>query len=568
MATGVGDLVSHLEADSSDFVAGMEESAREVDQVTVVIHEQRASWMSLASTAIPAIGEMTASIAGLVGTLATIRHQREIVSGVSSSIAALGATTMRFIGPIARVVGLVVPQWRLVTTAVAATALAVKVGSSDTVRSMAGQVAATEQVRGATDRMGDAFDRIEAVMARPFDLAIGAITGVIDEINPFPSLIDMAAATVSAGANAMASGLEWVATEAEATYDSFEGLMLAVQNGEGLSLERAAAYRDEAQALREQARASEELTAKLEAQRIGFQQLGAIQQQAAASAQQQAEVSRIRSLTTIAALDEETRALQQAAGAAELNGTANEESRKRVAELFNAIESQRQAVLSGAVMPTGQREAEAALKSLDDEIARLTGSYEALAEARMREGGANEALLAEVRQRQELKRALDAQKEAEKEAAKQLEEETRRQNAAWERESETIAGLKDELALLTGAATKADLERRKALEAGFTEQGADEIAALTEQLEAARAKDRQKSERGVRDQSFQFASKGSSAALTTLFRAENRSNADERAAKAAEKSAKELEKANEALGALISATEQNGFVGMEIGGGP
>ena len=125
------------------------------------------------------------------------------------------------------------------------------------------------------------------------------------------------------------------------------------------------------------------------------------------------------------------------------------------------------------------KEAESALRALDAEIAKLTGTYEELAETRRRDGGATDAILGEIRQREELKKTIEAQKEAEKLAAKQLEDDTRRQNEAWENENEKIAALKDQLDLLTGAATKADIERRKAIEAGFTDAGAEEIAALT-----------------------------------------------------------------------------------------
>jgi len=571
MSTGVGDLVSHLEADNTDFVEGMEEAAKEVDQVTVVVHEQRASWSALAASAVPAIGQVTASIAGLVGTLATIRHQRELIAGVTGAFSNLGTVTMRWIGPVAKVAGYLVPQWKAVTTAVSVGALAWKAASSDTVQSIARHVAATEVAQSATEKLGEAFDRLGNVAQRPFVLIATGAVETAKALNPVSAETvatakAFASGFVSGGVDLFTGAVSGLADELQRVADSGEA-GLAWLHGDVKGYEATAEFIAQAEALRKLATESERALALQERRQESYRQLGAIQQGAQAAVESAAEIEKIHSITTLDALETQRAAYQQLAHEAVLSGKVTEDFLKRQAQLFGALAEQEAGIKSGKVMPEGQKEAEATLKSLNDEIARLTGSYDALADARMRDGGANEATLGEIRLKQELKKTIDSQKEAEKQARKELEEDTRRQIATWEKETDKIGALKDELDLLTGAATKADIERRKALEAGFTEAGADEIAALTEQLDAAQNKERLKSERSMRDQSFEFATKGSSAAFTTLFRAENRGgSAEERAAKAAEKTAQEMGKANANLGKLILATEKIGLDAMEIGG--
>lgn len=565
MATGVGDLVSHLEADNSDFVAGMEEAADEVENVTLVIHEQRASWSALAQSALPAIGEITSATLGLIGTLATIRHQKEIIGGIGGAFAAAGATVGRHVGLIARAVGFLVPQWKAVTTAVAVAAIAWKAATSDVVPAIDKKAYALETVRGATSRLGAELERLGSVAASPIR---GAASAMADWWNSTNLLKDAVNATTKFIASELANLGDSIGVLTDSTQEFLDiGATALYAYQTDATDAQAQAFYEEAQALRDLNVETRKAIAAAEARLEVTRAIGAIQDTAKDAAAAAAEVDRIRAITTLEGIEAQRAALQQLAREQTIAGKSGEAYLKQQAALFTALEQQAEAIRAGKVQPEGMKEAESALKALDAEIAKLTGTYEELAEARRRDGGATDAILGEIRQREELKKTIEAQKEAEKLAAKQLEDDTRRQNEAWENENEKIAALKDQLDLLTGAATKADIERRKAIEAGFTDAGAEEIAALTAELDAAQAKERQKSEKSMREQSFEFATKGSSAAFSALFKAENRGgSAEERTAKAAEKTAQEIGKTNDALGKLIVATEQNGLVGMEIGG--
>jgi hypothetical protein len=185
-----------------------------------------------------------------------------------------------------------------------------------------------------------------------------------------------------------------------------------------------------AASLREMAAASEALIAKQEGQRGLFGQLRAMQDAAAEAAQHASEMQRIASLQSVDAIDAEIRALQQKTSAAILAGEATEESQKKAAALFAALENQKNTVAG------------------NDKAA---------------------ALQAELAATEAINRAKEHQRDLENSAADQ------------------VARLTDQIDLLSGAATKADIAMREAMRAGLTAEQANEIARLTAELEKLQA---------------------------------------------------------------------------------
>lgn len=180
-----------------------------------------------------------------------------------------------------------------------------------------------------------------------------------------------------------------------------------------------------AASLREMAAASEALIAKQEAQAGMFGQLRAMQDSAVERAQHAGEIQRLASLESVDAIEAEIRALQEKTAAAILAGQATEESQKKAAELFATLENQRGKVAGN--------EKTAALQA---------------------ELAATEAINAAKREQQELEKAA----------------------------ADRVDSLKDQIDLLSGAATKGDIAMREMMRAGFTAEQANEIARLTDEL--------------------------------------------------------------------------------------
>ncbi len=183
-----------------------------------------------------------------------------------------------------------------------------------------------------------------------------------------------------------------------------------------------------AASLRAQTAASEALIAKQQSQVSLFDNLKAIQQGAAAQAAHNAEIQRIGGLDSVDAINAEILALQQKAAAAILAGDATEESQKKTAALFAALEGQKGKVADNAKA-----------KALQEQLS----AEKAIADA--------------------------------KEKQRQLDESA----------ADQITKLKDQIDLVTGAASKADIAMREAMRSGLTEDQAKEIARLTENLEKA-----------------------------------------------------------------------------------
>lgn len=198
--------------------------------------------------------------------------------------------------------------------------------------------------------------------------------------------------------------------------------------------------------MRELAAASEALIAKQQQQADLFGQLRKMQDDAAQGAAHSAELQRIASLDSVDAINAEIQALQQKAAAAILAGDATEESQKRTAALFAALEGQKNTVANNAT---------------------------------------KSAELEKKNQELEAQKAINKAKED----AKRLEESA----------ADQIARMQDELDLLTGAATKAEIAMRQAMRAGFSQEQADEIARVTAELERAREADRQANKKPERE---------------------------------------------------------------------
>lgn len=195
-----------------------------------------------------------------------------------------------------------------------------------------------------------------------------------------------------------------------------------------------------AESLRNNTAATEALIAKQQAQMGMFAQLRDMQTAAVAQAQQSAELQRIGSLTTAAAVDAEIVALQQKTAAAIAAGDATEESQRRAAALFAALEGQRFKIQA------------------DDNAAKLKAEVTA-------------------------QEAINA---AKKEQAK-----------LNESAADQVARLKDQIDLASGAATRGEIAMREMLRAGHSQEAADEVRKLTDDLDKIQEAERDGKKNGA-----------------------------------------------------------------------
>ncbi len=562
------DLVARLEADTTDWSAGMQQAAKDGELVTRVIHEQDVSWRALASNAAPAIAQVTTAVTGLVGTLATIRHHKSVIQSIVGPIAAVGTTAVRFIGPVARVVGALVPQWRLAATAVALTATAFKVANSDTARGFADQVTHSERVVESFGRLRQSLSELGEVASSPFGAAEAAFTSLFDAINPLPALVEYTSEKVANLADSATTQVQNLTSWWQKWYDIIEAAPVIFQ--EGLDAEGAQRVFDEAAAIRERSKEQQAALQKLQDLRGAYEALGQVQANAAAGAELNAKLQEVRDAKTIEAINAQEQYWQKLLKTKIQNGELDAKGVEDAQKIFDLIANQKAWIQAGVIRPEGQIAADAAIKANQKQIDVEDFGAIGAALNEFQAGGATQAQLYTLRKQLELLENIKAEKEAQRILDQEAEESARRKEQIDKSAESQISGLKDQIDLLTGSATKAEIATRKALEAGMSQEQADEIGAMTEQLqqieEANRLKESKAGKSGrSMDLSFGAEVKGSAGAFQAIAKAMSQGMGQSATDKNTATIAKEASKTNANLGKLITAVEEIEFVGMEIG---
>ena len=561
------DLVARLEADTTDWSAGMQQAAKDGELVTRVIHEQDVSWRALAASAAPAIGEVTSAIAGLVGTLATIRHHRTLIASVTGPLVTFGTTTLRYTSLIAKGVGYLVPQWKAVATAVALTATAIKIANSDTVRGFGSQVANSERVVESFGRLRESLTELGKVMSSPFEAADAAFGSLVEAINPLPALVQFTAGKVADFTDGATRQVQDLTTWWQKWQDIAAAAPVIFQ--EGLDAEGAQKVFDEAAALRERAKEQQAALQKLADLREAYQALGQVQANAAAGAELNAQLQEVRDAKTIEAINAQEQHWQKLIKTKIQNGELDAKAVEDAQKIFDLIANQKAGIQAGLIRPEGQIGADAAIKAnqkqLDVEKFGAIGA--ALNE--FQAGGATQAQLDELRKQLELLENIKAEKEAQRIADQEAEDAARRREQLDKSAEQQINGLRDQIDLLTGAASKADIAMRKALEAGMTQAQADEIGRLTEEQqrleEEARKKESKAGKSGrMLDLSFGAEVKGSGGAFAAISKAISQAQGMNATEKNTAIIAKEAAKTNANFGKLITAVEQSGSTSLEF----
>lgn len=575
----MGDLTCAVKCDVSELTAGMETSREQLNLTTTTIEVQDASWRSLAQSALqsagqiaPAIGQIAIAAASLTSTIYYYRTFGSAIGTVGSALSGAAAAVSSFGSIALRVAGILVPEWRLITTAVSTGLLVYKVATSEMAESAYRAARGTETLSAAIDKLDESLAKLGAAASEPFAKIKAGTESWLESINPLPTILGTVEKASASYVTSWSDGIGELSSELSDYFDLIEaGLFLSEGLG-AVSLEQAVAFRDETDALRGLTAASEASIAKLEAQQVLYQNIRDIQDAAASAAQQNAEVRRLGAVNTLAEIDAEVLALREKAKAELEAGQQTEDSLKKMGQLFALLADQRNKLVEG-----NAKKEQDALKKFQDDIAKtIQGAQEGLFKEqfgdiafqteKFRENGATDE---DVRQlgnlldaTKRLKDAKEAAKEADREladAAKKAEQEQKKAADdainTWQRGEDKILSLKDQLDLVTETATKGEIAMRQALREGFSQEQAVEIGKLTDQLD--KSKEKEKDVGGVAAAEF-----GSSAAFSNIFAAmRTASGPQERLVALAEEQNEKFDTELELMQELIDSMPDVEFVG-------
>lgn len=531
-----GDLDLKITADASEVTTAMAETRSQLDQTITTINVQDQTWKSLAVAVVestqaiaPSVAQITTAVAGLAGTIAVINHQKSMIAAVMSPLTSLGSAFVSYGGMAASAIGLIAPQWKLVTTAVSASLLVYKLATSEMAESAYKAAKGNADIEASTGRLRTAVGGLGTALAAPFGTAVQGAQSLVDAINPFPYLFGKVTEIASGWIDIAATGIESLTPKVVAFGDVLSTVAFVTSSLGTATADSTAAFYEEAAALRASAAAAEIRLAAQEAQRPLFKQLGEMQDSARESAQRTEEAAKLGSLNTVAAIDEEIRALQAKAAqsiltgdavkksqqAATLQNTAKElkvkadapkasaddkkayadaqasadaytkpleEAAKHQARLFSILEDRKSGIESGRIKPPESSVA-SAIKSAEMATLALAQGQDAVTIATERAKGATEEELSVLRDKLEQNKQLKASQEESKAIADLMKKSADDDAATQQRAATQIAGLTNKIDLLNGSATQAEIALRELASQGFTTEQAETIAGLNSEVE-------------------------------------------------------------------------------------
>lgn len=390
----------------------------------------------------------------------------------------------------------------IAATAVVGGLLAISRQAEETDKVISESIPEYERLSRSWDRFTSSVGTASSDVVAPITQGASAFGQWVTSFSPLPFL----AADLSQHLSFIAGASEDVSRSMRDVTDVASTFAFIVQRF-GASDNASARFHEQGIALREMAKSSEESITKLTGLRDAFSSLGRMQAEAKTLAERSSEMMKVDSLLTVEATENAISALRERAAAVIQSGKADESWLRHTESLFVALEKQRQGIMDGIII---DKEAEAAKRA----------SADAAAEA--------------ARKQQELN----------------------------DQGIDRIARLKDEIDILNGSATRAEIAMREMTRQGFDAEQIVAVGALTAEIdrlkqEAEDAKkqvektDKPKSRQREIDTSPEAAIKGSAQSFSAIFAASRR-DTDERTAKASELATQELKKLNNQIGKLVN----------------
>jgi hypothetical protein len=329
--------------------------------------------------------------------------------------------------------------------------------------------------------VGSSFSQLVSTISGEFFGGIRASAeSVLQFTTGFSSLsevVDYGASTVTSWASSTSSALT-SATGAAREAGLVFGTALAIWHGADSN--QAAAFYEEGQALNALAAETANVISKQEQQRSVLKDIVAASERAAASQKTQAEVTRLGGISSVEALDAEMVALKQRAANVDANTQKSKEWQAEIAAITGAIEKQRAAIQGGTLKPKD----DPVQKMIDDANKQLNQQKDPI-QAQIDQAV---GMGAGAEQVNELRRILEARRDLTEQQKLQQDAERAQQQAAEEsnRRSETgaskINSLRDQIDMMTGAASKGEIAMRELSRQGYDETQIAEIGKLTDEL--------------------------------------------------------------------------------------
>jgi PHD/YefM family antitoxin component YafN of YafNO toxin-antitoxin module len=596
--SSIGDLTVNVSCDASELTAGMTESRQQIEQTITTIELQDTSWKSLAGTTLMSI----AKIAGPVISL--ISAQKQLAAAVLSSGAASAVATPPTL-TLAAAVNFLLSPIVLIAAAVAAAAAVFYIfsGSSDEAAESTGKTSA------ATKKLGDTADETGVKLSASARVLEGFNVGShMDTIRTSVASVGDAAGEVKTAFSGLTDALVQPFVDASFEVGAFIGSFLGVEEKASLATRALQGVAEgiqsltswtkagiatvtllghqlatgsdaaAAQAWLEQRDAIQAVAIEAEHLRVSTayadKEISAQIEEATKAAQRQAEVTRVGTLTSIEAIDQETEALKQQIIQLQLKGKYGESEKKHTEEMAKALATRREGIDSGKV----KSPVDTALKAAREELDKLTNGEDAAAVAALKAKGATDAQIESLkelqtqtraaRQAKEDAKAIDdaiesarnalyslengqedaalaalmeknatqeqleeldellaatrtvtAAKAAQKAADEALKKAAADRAALDQQGVDKITSLKDQIDLLNGSATAAEIAMRELSRAGFSQEQINEIGTLTAELDRLKEQDKKpgKDEKGDKTNN-KAAFEGSAEAASIMLR--------------------------------------------------
>ncbi len=559
MSSGIGELTAHLSIDTSEFVKPIEEAARASeesgDRIIKVIHEQDATWRAMVNSVSPAINELASVIIKAGASVLALRNHQLVIRGVKAALGEANISLQTYLRLGLTVGAQVIPPLKAVALAVTAATVAYKVGTSEMVQASFRQSEVGQKLFNDFDRLSGATERTGDAMSR---MANTALEGAQEALSQFSSqVVDGAMVLVKYTPviqltmqllDGTASAMEWVATKAEGFEDIMSTVKFQTESLGMASEEATAKFYEEGKALEAMAKETERVIALQEGHRNSYKSLREIQEGAIESAKNAAEVAKVGSLTSVAAIEAEIRALQERAGAAIRAGKPIDDAHLK--NMFGALENQKQGVLAGKITPDTIKKSAPEQMVADSQKAldRLNMSEVDFATAQARAAGATAEQITQLRENILAVNALKDAKSAHEEAERAMIAAQEAAQQKMETGAQHIQSLKDQIDLMTGAATEGEIAMRNMLAGGFDEEQAAQVAELTDELN--RLKEEEKPGKKGREAENTAILKGSAKAAELMIRGQT-SGPDKK---------EELQKKQNALTQQLITRVDRGFV--------
>jgi hypothetical protein len=363
-------------------------------------------------------------------------------------------------------------------------AIAYKVVLQDVIEASAKHLKSDSAVRKGVGELSSELAKAANTGLNLYSSAIKAsLLATIQFTTGFQSIeeiVDYGASTLAKWASTGAEALKTVTEYAKEAALQFSGMIASFQSGGGFDIAGFVAEGRELNKLEEDSQKT--MTGQQELAKV----LGSVNGAFNAAATQQrvaGEQARIASITNVAAIDAEIQALKLLIRERQnKDGSIDKGQTKEDVAISEALGKQKLALETGKVKsPIAE-----AMADLEKQYQKLTlGESEyAIAEAKAK--GASEEEIQSMRDKQAaIKGLTDAQK-AQKAAEDVARQAAEKRNQLNDQAATRTAKLRDEIDLLNGTATKAEIAMRDMARQGFTSEQVAEAGKLEEELERLR----------------------------------------------------------------------------------